>query len=78
MGIRGVRQVRRETPESLERFAIGMELAARKLRDVAARMRIKNIYSVTVRYSPGAHNEMRKTVLPFVEDAEKKASRRGA
>lgn len=78
MGIKGVRQVRRETPESMLRFADDLEAVAKKLRNIAQRMQLKRVYSIEVRYSPGAHTQLLEAIRPFADDAEKKAAKRGA
>jgi hypothetical protein len=78
MGTKGVRQIRRETPDSLRSFARELEEVAKSLRSIADRMQIKRINYVEVRNSPGAHSELVRSIKPFALDAEKKAAKAGA
>ena len=78
MGIKGVKQKRRETPASLREYAKMLDDMAETLDGIAERMLIAGVREIDVRYSPGAHSALSETIRSFVADAEKKAVRAGA
>jgi ribosomal protein S11 len=78
MGIKGIKQTKRETPATLSDFAEKLEEIAQALWTTAEKMRRKGVKTVVVRYSPGAHAALRDSLSPYAFDAAKKAAKAGA
>ena len=75
MGTKGTRQTSDEGPGDLQAIADQIRDVADELAAVAEDMRLKGIPAITVRYGPGLRTAIRDSLVPYAQDARKKADR---